>query len=89
MSKVPISPLGERIVAKSIEAESKTASGLYLPDSAKEKSKTAEVQAIGDKVKSVKIGDRIIFKEYSTSDIKIDGVEYLIIKEEDVLATVK
>lgn len=89
MSKVPISPLGERIVAKSIEAESKTASGLYLPDSAKEKSKVAEVLVIGDKVKSVKAGDKIIFKEYSSDEVKIDGTEYLIIKEEDVLATVK
>jgi len=89
MSKVPIMPIGERVVAKSIETESKTASGLYLPDGAKEKSKIAEVVAVGNKVQSVKNGDKIIFKEYSTNEVKIDGVEYLIIKEEDVLATVK
>lgn len=89
MSKVPISPLGERVVAQTIEAESKTASGLYLPDSAKEKSKVAEVKAIGDKVKTIKPGDKIVFKEYSTDEIKVDNEQYLIIKEEDVLATVK
>ena len=88
MSKVPISPLGERVVATTIETESKTASGLYLPESAKEKSKIAEVKAIGDKVKGIKLGDKIIYKEYSTNDIKIDGVEYLIIKEEDILGIV-
>ena len=88
MAKVPISPLGERIVATEVEAESKTASGLYLPDGAKEKSKTAAVVAVGKGVKDVKIGDKIIYKEYSTTEVKIDGVEYIIIKEEDVLGTV-
>jgi chaperonin GroES len=89
MSKVPISPLGERVVAVAIEAQNKTASGLYLPEGAKEKSKVAEVVAVGNGVKNVKTGDKIVYKEYSTSEIKIDGVEYIIVKEEDVLATVK
>ena len=89
MTKVPITPLGERVVAKSIEAENKTASGLYLPDGAKEKSKIAEIVAIGKGVKEITLGDKIAYKEYSTTDIKIDGVDYIILKEEDVLATIK
>ncbi len=89
MTKVPIKPLGERIVAVREEATAKTASGLYLPDNAKEKSQIARVAAVGKDVKEVKIGDRIIIREYSTTDVKVDGVEYLIAKEEDVLAVVE
>jgi chaperonin GroES len=88
MSKVPIKPLGERIVATREETASKTASGLYLPDNAKEKSQIAKVVAVGAAVREVKTGERIIVREYSTTEIKVDGVEYLIVKEEDVLATV-
>jgi chaperonin GroES len=88
MSKIPITPLGERIVATAVEAESKTASGLYLPDGAKEKSKVAIVAAVGGDVKHVKVGDKIVYKEYSTTELKLDGTEYIIVKEEDVLATV-
>jgi chaperonin GroES len=83
-----LNPIGERIVAVAIEAESKTASGLYLPEGAKEKSKVAEVKSVGGEVKVVKIGDKIVYKEYATSDVKVDGVNYIIVKEEDVLATV-
>jgi chaperonin GroES len=83
-----LKPVGERGVAQSIEAESKTASGLYLPEAAKEKSKIAEVKAVGEGVKNIKVGDRIVYKEYSTTEIKVDGQEYLIIKAEDILATV-
>jgi len=83
----PIKPLGDRVVAVKEEAQSKTASGLYLPDSAKEKSAIAKVVAVGGEVKEVKLNDRIIYKEYSTTEIKIDGKEYLLVREEDVLAT--
>ena len=89
MSKVPIKPLGERIVATREEAATKTASGLYLPTNAKEKSQIAVVAAVGSSVKDVKVGDRIIVREYSTTDVKVDGKEYLIVKEEDVLAVVE
>ncbi|GHU08016.1 10 kDa chaperonin [Alphaproteobacteria bacterium] len=88
MSKTPITPIGERVVAVAIEAENKTASGLYLPDGAKEKSKVARVVAVGKDVKSVKADDKIVYKEYATTDVKIGGVDYIILKEEDVLATV-
>jgi chaperonin GroES len=84
----PITPLADRVVAVREVAPTKTASGIYLPDAAKEKPVMAKVQAIGPDVKQVKIGDKIIYKEYSTTELTIDGDEYLIVKEEDVLATV-
>ena len=85
----PITPLADRIVAVREEAKTQTASGIYLPDSSKEKPVIAEVKAVGSDVKNVKVSDKIIYKEYSTTELKIVGVEYLIVKEEDVLATVK
>lgn len=84
----PIKPLGDRVVAVREEAQSKTASGLYLPDNAKEKPVLAKVVATGKDVQNVKTGDKILYKEYSTTEIKIDGTEYLIVREEDILATV-
>ncbi len=84
----PIKPLADRVVAVKEEAATKTASGLYLPDNAKEKPVLAKVVAVGPDVKSLKVGDKIVYKEYSTTELKIDSVEYLIVKEEDVLATV-
>lgn len=83
---VPITPLADRVVAQREEAETKTASGLYLPDTAKEKPTHATVQAVGPKVKDIKKGDKIIFKEYSTTELKVNGTEYLIVKEDDILA---
>jgi len=85
----PLKPLGDFVVAVGEEADNKTASGLYLPDKAQEKPKTAKVVAIGPHAKQVKIGDRIVYKSYSTTEVKVDGDEYILVKEEDVLATVK
>lgn len=87
MSSV-INPLGDRVVAVREKAQEKTASGLYLPDSSKEKPVTAEVVAVGPDATQVKKGDKIVYKEYSTTELKIKDVEYLIVKEEDILATV-
>ena len=84
----PITPLGDRVVAVREEAATKTASGLYLPDNAKEKPVLAKVVAVGKDVKSVKKADRILFKEYTTTEVKLNGTEYLIGKEDDVLGTV-
>ncbi len=84
----PITPLGDRVVAVREEAPTKTASGLYLPDNAKEKPVFAKVVAVGKEAKTVKAGDKIIYKEYSTTELKIDGTEYLVVKEEDILGTV-
>lgn len=83
----PLKPLGDRVIAVVEEASNKTASGLYLPDNAKEKSKVAKVVATGSAVKDVKSGDKIVYKEYSTTEVKVSGTEYIIVKEEDVLAT--
>jgi chaperonin GroES len=84
----PIKPLADRVVAVREVAATQTASGIYLPDNAKEKPVLANVQAVGPDVKGIKVGDRIIYKEYSTTELTIDGTEYLIVNEEDVLATV-
>ncbi|PID29231.1 molecular chaperone GroES [Candidatus Saccharibacteria bacterium] len=84
----PIKPLGDRVVAVREKAQEKTASGLYLPDNAKEKPVVASVTAVGKDVKHVKVGDKILYKEYSTTEVKIDTTDYLIVKEEDILATV-
>jgi chaperonin GroES len=94
-----IRPLHDRIVVKRIEEEvEKTAGGLFIPDSAKEKPQQGEVVAVGagkrdDKGERVamdlKAGDRILFGKYSGSDIKIDGVEYLIMREDEVLGVLE
>lgn len=86
---VNIQPLADYVVAQQEEAETKTASGLYLPDKAQEKPKVAKVLAVGKDVKQVKVGDKILYKSYSTTDVKIGSVEYILVKEEDILATVK
>jgi chaperonin GroES len=82
-----LKPLGDRVVAVREETSNKTASGLYLPDNAKEKPVIAKIVATGPKVTSLKKGDRIVYKEYSTTELKVDSTEYIIVKEEDVLAT--
>ena len=94
-----IQPLGDKLVVKVIEAvEEKTKSGLYVPDTAKEKPQEAEVLAVGpgamnDKGErlpmSVAKGDKIIFSKYAGTEIKLDGEEYLIMAERDVLAILK
>lgn len=84
----PIKPLADRVVAVREKAQEKTASGLFLPDSSKEKPVVAEVVAVGPDAKTVKVGDKIVYKEYSTTELKMDDVEYLIVKEDDILATV-
>ncbi len=86
---VPITPLADYVVAQPEEAAAKTASGLYLPDNAQEKPKTSKVLAVGKDIKSVKVGDRIIYGGYTNADVKLDGKDYQLIKEENIYATVK
>lgn len=83
-------PLGERALAKLIEREEKTESGIVLPDTAKEKPQTAEIVAVGDgdEVK-VKAGDTIVFAKYSGTEIRLDNDEYLILDAEDILGVVE
>ena len=83
-----IKPLADRVVAKKDAAVDKTASGILLGTS-EEKSNTAVVESIGPDVKNVKTGDRIIYREYSATEVKVKNEEYLIVKEEDILATIK
>jgi chaperonin GroES len=88
MSKVPLSPLTDYIVARQEAPQTKTASGLFLPDNSGEKPKIATVVAVGPLVKDVAVADKIIFGGYSNTDIKIDGVEYMLIKQENIFAKV-
>ena len=81
-----IKPLADRVVAKKVAAESKTTSGILLGE-AKEKPNLATVESVGPDVKTIKKGDRIIYREYAATEVKIEGTEYLIIKAEDILAT--
>ncbi|MHC0039328.1 co-chaperone GroES [Pseudoneobacillus sp. C159] len=92
-----LKPLGDRIVIELVETEEKTASGIVLPDSAKEKPSEAKVIAVGtgrvldngERVAlEVSVGDRIIFSKYAGTEVKYQGTEYLIIRENDILAIV-
>lgn len=83
-----LKPLADKLIVKRLEAEEKTASGIVLPDSAKEKPEQGEVIAVGKDVKEVKKGEKVIFGKYSPTEVRVDGAEYLVIKEEDVLAIV-
>ncbi|MBI5351342.1 MAG: co-chaperone GroES [Chloroflexi bacterium] len=87
MAKVNIQPLGTRVLIKPLEQETKTTSGLYLPESAKEKPQTGEVVAIGDDESiKLKVKDKVLFAKYSGTEFKFDGVEYLLFEANDVLA---
>ena len=86
---VKIQPLADYVVAQGEEPETKTASGLYLPEKSAEKPKVAKVLAVGKEVKQLKVGDRIVYKSYSTTEVKLGADEYILVKEEDILATIK
>jgi len=78
-------PLGERVLVERTEVENKTASGIIIPDNAKEKPQTAKVVAIGDKVEDVRVGDTIMFEQYRGTELKLEGEEYLILNIENVI----
>ncbi|MCF4112963.1 MULTISPECIES: co-chaperone GroES [Dethiosulfovibrio] len=93
-----LKPLADRIVVKVVTSEEKTKGGLFLPDTAKEKPQEGEVMAVGSgKVLEngqklpleLKVGDRIIFSKYAGTEVKIDGDEYVIFSERDVLAVIE
>ncbi len=90
-----IRPLGERVIVKPSPSEEKTAGGLYIPETAKEKPQKGEVIAVGPGRKAddgqrlpmeVKVGDKVLYGKYSGTEMKVDGETYLIIKESDILA---
>lgn len=86
---VKVQPLAEYVVAVAEQAQTKTASGLYLPTGAAEKPKVAEVVAAGKLVTDVKVGDRILYKnEYEATNVKVDGTAYIIIEAKNIIAIV-
>jgi chaperonin GroES len=92
-----IKPLGDRVVIKMIEVEETTRGGIVLPGSAKEKPQVAEIVAVGpggnidgkEVVLQVKVGDRVLISKYAGTEIKINNVEYTILKQNDILAIVE
>ena len=81
-----IKPLADLVLAGVDEAPTTTASGLYLPENTEEKPKTATVVAVGPKVKDIKKGDQIIYESYSGTEVKLNNKEYILVKEEKILA---
>jgi chaperonin GroES len=92
MSKVSIKPLADRVLVEPAEAETKTASGIIIPDTAKEKPQKGNVVAIGtgkkDEPLTVKVGDSVLYGKYSGTEINVDGKDYLIMRESDILAII-
>ena len=84
-----IKPLDDRVVIKKIEPEEKTKSGIVLPSSAQEQPQMAEVLEVGPKVEGAKKGDKVIFSKYAGTEVKLEGEEYTILKQHDVLAVVE
>ncbi len=89
---VSIKPLADRVLIEPVAAETKTASGLYIPDTAKEKPQKGKVVAVGNGKKdhemTVKIGDTVLYGKYSGTELKVEGGDYLIMREDDILAIV-
>ena len=92
-----IRPLHDRVIVKRLEAESKSAGGIVIPDTAGEKPDQGEVVAVGPGKKNedgkilpmdVKVGDRILFGKYSGTTVKVEGTEYLVMREEDIMGVV-
>ena len=92
MSKLNIKPLADRVLVEPLPAETTTASGLIIPDSAKEKQQKGTVLAVGpgtkDNPMTVSVGDTVLFGKYAGTELVFDGTEYLIMRESDILAIV-
>ena len=92
MSKIKIKPLADRVLVEPMEAEQKTASGIIIPDSAKEKPQKGTVVAVGsgtkDETMEVKVGDVVLYGKYSGTELSVDGGDYLIMRQSDILAVV-
>jgi chaperonin GroES len=89
--KTMIRPLGARVLVRPLEEESRTSSGLFIPDTAKEKSQTGEVVAVGDEedVIKVKVGQKVLFPKYTGTDINLDGADHIIMESDDILAVLE
>ncbi len=92
MSKVKVTPIADRVLVKPNAAEEKTASGIIIPDTAKEKPMRGEVMAVGtgkkDEPMTVKAGDTVLYGKYAGTEITIEGTEYLIMRESDIFAII-
>ena len=97
MKQMKVIPLNDKIVVERLEAEDKSAGGIIIPDAAKEKPKQGKILAVGEGKPldngtrgnfQVKVGDRVLFSSYSGSEVTVEGKEYLIMTEDDILATV-
>ncbi len=90
MSKINIKPLADRVVIEPLAAETKTASGIYIPDSAKEKPQQGKVMAVGkgtkDEPTTVKVGDTVLYGKYAGTELKLDGGDFIIMRESDIFA---
>ena len=93
MSKINITPLADRVIIKQAEAETKTASGIIIPDTSQEKPQKGSIIAVGKGTKdnpiTVKAGDSVLYGKYSGTELKHEGEDYLIMKESDILAIIK
>ena len=92
MSKVNIKPLADRVLIEPMAAETKTASGIYIPETAKEKPQQGKVVAVGrgskdDKI-TVKIGETVLYGKYTGTELKLEGKDYLIMRESDIFAII-
>jgi len=96
-AKLELRPLADRVVVKKLDADEKTSGGIVLPDTAKEKPQQGEILAAGPgrmdekgtrQPLEVKVGDKVLFAKYSGTEVKIDGHEYLILSERDILAVI-
>ena len=92
MSKMNIKPLADRVLVEASEAETKTSSGIIIPDTAKEKPQRGKIVAVGPGTKenpiTVKVGDIVLYGKYSGTELQHDGMDYFIMKESDILAIV-
>ena len=92
MATLNIKPLADRVIVEPAEAETKTVSGIIIPDTAKEKPQRGKVVAVGNGTKdqpmTVKVGDEVLYGKYSGTEIAIDGTNYLIMRESDIYAIV-
>jgi chaperonin GroES len=96
--RMKLRPMQDRIIVKRVEEETKTAGGIYIPETAKEKPQEGEVVAVGNGKRTedgkilpldVKVGDKVLFGKYSGTDVKVDGQDYLIMREDDILGVIE
>ena len=92
MAKINFKPLADRVLVEPASAEEKTASGIIIPDTAKEKPQKGKIIAVGNGTKenkiTVKVGDQVLYGKYSGTELNINGVDYLIMKESDIFGTI-